>query len=115
MQQVHKPRKAIIRALKIGKTIIVGFPNFCNIRARIQITLGGRVPVTPSLPYSWYDTPNLHFLSIRDFRRFCRREGIRIRKAFYLTQRGRIRLLPNLLADNAIFVLERGKASGFTV
>lgn len=109
MQQVHKPRKAIIRALKIGKTIIVGFPNFCNIRARFQITLGGRVPVTPSLPYSWYDTPNLHFLSIRDFRRFCRREGIRIRKAFYLTQRGRVRILPNLLADDAIFVLDGAK------
>jgi methionine biosynthesis protein MetW len=113
MQQVHKPRRAIHRALKIGKTVIVGFPNFCTLRARLQITLGGRVPITPSLPYSWYDTPNLHFLSIRDFKRFCRQEGIIVQSAFYLGQRGARRLLPNLLADDALFVLQRsGTAEG---
>ncbi len=108
MQQVHKPRMAIHRALKIGKTVIVGFPNFCHVRARVQITFGGRVPITPSLPYTWYNTPNLHFLSIRDFSDFCRAENILIRETFFLSRSRVIRLLPNLRAYNALFVLRRG-------
>lgn len=107
MQQVRKPRMAILRALRIGKTVIVGFPNFCHLQARIQITLGGRVPVTSSLPHLWYDTPNLHFLSIKDFSRFCRKESIQIKKTVFLSPSGVIRLLPNLRAQNALFVLRR--------
>jgi methionine biosynthesis protein MetW len=107
MQQVHRPRQAIHRALKIGKTVIVGFPNFCHLRARLQITFGGRVPVTPSLPYTWYDTPNLHFLGIRDFTEFCRSESIAVRESFFLSGDRAVRLLPNLRAYDALFVLQK--------
>jgi methionine biosynthesis protein MetW len=105
MQQVHKPRHAIIRALRIGKKVIVGFPNFCHVQARVQLTLHGHVPITPSLPYTWYDTPNLHFLSIRDFIQFCRDERITIEKRVFLSKLRTVRLLPNLLAYNGLFVL----------
>ena len=105
MQQVHRPRHAIIRALRIGKKVIVGFPNFCHIRARIQLTLLGHVPITPSLPYTWYDTPNLHFLSIRDFIHFCRNEEITIEKRAFLTKKNTLKAFPNLLAYNGLFVL----------
>ena len=105
MQQVHKPRHAILRALRIGRRVIVGFPNFCHFRARIQISLLGRVPITASLPFTWYDTPNLHFLSLRDFIRFCRAERIRIEQRIYLTKRSTVKFFPNLFAYNGIFVL----------
>jgi methionine biosynthesis protein MetW len=114
MQQVHKPRHAILRALRIGRKVIVGFPNFCHFRARVQISLLGRVPITASLPFTWYDTPNLHFLSLRDFIRFCRAEGIKIERRIYLARRSTAKLLPNLLAYNGIFVLScpvRGRTS----
>ncbi len=107
MQQVHKPREAILSALRIGKRVIVGFPNFCHIKARFQITVLGTVPVTHSLPYSWYDTPNLHFLSIRDFIQFCRKENIRIIDRIFTGKKRIIRFMPNLFAYNGIFVLEK--------
>ncbi len=107
MQQVHRPKKAIIRALKIGKKVIVGFPNFCHFKARYQLTILGRVPVTASLPYTWYDTPNLHFLSIRDFFDFCRQEKIKIEKKIFLSVKRRVRVLPNLFAYNAILLLKK--------
>ncbi|MFC1479872.1 methionine biosynthesis protein MetW [Candidatus Omnitrophota bacterium] len=103
MQQVHKPKEAIKEALRIGKKCIIGFPNFCHIKARIQLFFSGHVPVTPSLPYSWYDTPNLHFLSIKDFRRFCAEQGIIVEKSVFLSEKRIIRFFPNVFALNAIF------------
>jgi len=107
MQQVHRPKEAIIEALRIGKKVIIGFPNFCYINARLQIFFGGHVPVTPSLPYSWYDTPNLHFLSIEDFQSFCREQGFSIEKKVFLSQRGIVKVLPNMFALNAIFQISK--------
>jgi methionine biosynthesis protein MetW len=104
MQQVHRPKEAIIEALRIGKKVIIGFPNFCVIKARLQL-LSGHVPVTPSLPYTWYNTPNLHFLSISDFADFCNDEGITVEKKIFLSSSGEVKHLPNLFADNAIFQL----------
>jgi methionine biosynthesis protein MetW len=112
MQQVHKPRNAIIRALRIGKRVIVGFPNFCHVRARLQITLFGHVPITASLPYTWYDTPNLHFLSMRDFIHFCRDERIIIERRIFLTRNSTVKLLPNLFAYNGLFVLSCPRRKG---
>jgi methionine biosynthesis protein MetW len=103
MQQVNKPQDAIAEAMRIGKKVIIGFPNFCYIKARIQIFFHGHVPVTPSLPYEWYNTPNLHFLSIKDFIRFCKRRGIRIERKVFLTERSVVHLWPNMFALNAVF------------
>lgn len=105
MQQVHRPKKAIAEALRIGKKVIVGFPNFCYVRARVQIFFLGHVPVTPSLPYSWYDTPNLHFLSIKDFFRFVSELGLCIEQRFFLGRRRQVKVFPNLFALNAIFLI----------
>lgn len=107
MQQVHLPSRAIRGALRIGRRVIIGFPNFCQIFGRLQIALGGRVPVTHSLPYTWYETPNLHFLSIKDFHRFCRMEGLAVLEASYLGKRREIGFLPNLFAYNAILLVEK--------
>ena len=105
MQQVHRPRNALLRALRIGRRVIVGFPNFCHARARFQLTVLGRVPITASLPYTWFDTPNLHFLSIRDFIRFCREERIILERKIFLSRKRTIRLFPNVRAYNGLFVL----------
>jgi methionine biosynthesis protein MetW len=107
MQQVHKPKDAIQEALRIGKKVIIGFPNFCNIGARFQLFFGGHVPITPSLPYTWYDTPNLHFLSIKDFRQFCAKEGITVEKSVFLSKRRIVRFFPNIFALNAVFQISK--------
>ncbi len=108
MQQVQYPKEAILEALRIGHKVIVGFPNFCYLNARLQIFFGGHVPITPSLPFRWYDTPNVHFLSIKDFEIFCREQNIKIEKKFFLTQKGTINFLPNIFALNAIFQISKG-------
>lgn len=107
MQQVHKPKEAIIEALRIGRKVIVGFPNFCYIKARFQIFFKGCVPITPSLPYLWYDTPNLHFLSIKDFCDFCAAQKINIEKKIFLSEKGAIKFFPNIFALNAIFQISK--------
>ena len=107
MQQAKKADFVIQEALRVGRRLIVGFPNFAYLKARFTIFFRGKTPITKSLPYHWYDTPNLHFLTISDFKNYCADKGIKILAAYYLKQTGRVRLWPNLLALNTVFVLEK--------
>lgn len=106
-QQVKKPDFVLQEALRVGKRVIVGFPNFCYITARFQLFFRGRVPVTASLPYEWYDTPNLHFLSIADFKEYCRKRGIRIERSVFIRKNKRVRLFPNAFAETGLFLLSK--------
>jgi len=107
LQTLRRPEGVLREMFRIGRKCIVSFPNFAHWKARLQILTGGRTPVTGSLPFRWYDTPNLHFLSIRDFEIFCREHNAVILRRIPLTTRKRspIRLLPNLRAEEAIFVV----------
>ncbi len=107
MQQVYKPKEAIAEALRVGRKVIIGFPNFCHIKARLQIFFTGHVPITPSLPYTWYDTPNLHFLSIKDFKEFCAEQAINIEKKVFLSEERIVRFFPNIFALNAIYQISK--------
>ena len=106
-QQVKKPDFVLKEALRVGKKTIVGFPNFLYVSARFQMFFGGKVPVTPSLPYEWYDTPNLHFLSIADFVKYCRKRDIQIERSAFIAKNKRVRLFPNLLAEIGLFLLSK--------
>jgi len=106
-QQVKKPDFVLQEALRVGKKSIVGFPNFVHFRARFQIFFHGKVPVTSALPYEWYDTPNLHFLSIADFREYCKKRRIRIEQAEYIAGDRKVKLLPNLFAEIGLFLLSK--------
>src|SRR5580704_14769414 len=105
LQEVLNPDRVISEALRVGKKVIVGIPNFCNLNARLQIFFLGRVPVTEGLPYKWYNTPNLRFLSIKDFRDFCAERSITIDQEFALDANRKIPFAHNLLSDIAIFLI----------
>lgn len=107
LQQVKKPDFVLQEALRVGKKVIVGVPNFAHYKARTSIFLRGRVPITPSLPYQWYDTPNLHFLSLNDFRDYTKKKNIAITAAFYKTDNRKVKLLPNLFAEYGYFLLSK--------
>jgi methionine biosynthesis protein MetW len=107
LQQVRKPDFAIKEALRVGKKVVVGFPNFCYINDRIQIFFHGKVPVTPSLPYEWYDTPNLHFLSIADFKEYCQKNQITIERAAFISKNRLVKFLPNLFGEVGLFLLSK--------
>jgi methionine biosynthesis protein MetW len=104
IQQVKRPDQILLTALRVGRRVIVSFPNFGYYSVRLQIFFRGRVPVTPSLPFEWYDTPNLHFLSISNFIEYCAKRGIRIERSAFLG-RGRVKALPNLRAETAVFMI----------
>ena len=106
-QQVKKPDFALQEALRVGKQVIVGFPNFCYITDRFQIFFRGRVPVTRSLPYEWYETPNLHFLSIADFNQYCKKRNVQILNSAFVTKNKKIRYQPNLFAEIGLFQLSK--------
>ncbi len=105
LQEVRKALFLLREALRVGNRVIVGFPNFAHIRARWSLFFGGKAPMTPSLPYHWYDTPNVRFLSISDFRRFCRENGFAVEKAAFMNGNREIAFWPNLRALGAIFLL----------
>jgi methionine biosynthesis protein MetW len=113
LQATRNPKLVLDELLRIGKHAIVSFPNFGHWRVRLSLFLDGRMPVTKDLPYSWYDTPNIHFCTIRDFVELCREVGAQMEKAVALNAGGQpMRVtLPwwvwNLLGDQAVFLLKR--------
>jgi methionine biosynthesis protein MetW len=111
-QEVKQPDIVLQEALRVGRKVIVGFPNFAHYQARFQIFFRGKTPVTPSLPYEWYDTPNLHFLSISDFIAYCRRREIKIEESAFMGENGIVKIFPNLFALVAIFLISPLKGGG---
>ena len=108
-QQLKMPDVVLKESLRVGKEVIVSFPNFAHYSARLQILFSGKTPITTSLPYEWYDTPNLHFLSISDFIDYCRRRHIAIRKTAFVAANRRVNVFPNLFALAGIFLISNGK------
>jgi methionine biosynthesis protein MetW len=104
---VRQPDQVLQEALRVSDRAIVGFANFAHYRARLQILLRGTTPVTRSLPYAWYDTPNLHFLSVRDFTDYCDSRNIKVEKSVLFGKCGEARVLPNLTALTACFLISR--------
>jgi methionine biosynthesis protein MetW len=108
LQQVRRPKELLQRMLRVARRAVVLVPNYGHWRVRVQILLHGRTPVTGSLPYDWYNTPNLHFLSMLDFRDLCQNMKIRIVKETPIIH-GRAVMgawAANIRADSALYVLE---------
>ncbi len=105
LQQVKNPDRVLSEALRVGREVIVGSPNFAYIKARFDLAVRGKAPITSSLPYEWYNTPNTHFLSISDFIDYCRKRGIKIKRQAFVAGRRQIRIMPNLFADIGIFLI----------
>jgi len=110
MQEIKAADFVIAEALRVGKRVIIGFPNFAHIHARLTLLLHGRTPINEALPYYWFETPNIRFLTIIDFTDYCRKKNINIEQAYYLGKSGQVRILPNLMAFNAVFVITRRSA-----
>lgn len=110
LQEIRKVFFILREALRVGDKVIVGFPNFAYIKARFSLCWGGKAPMTPSLPYRWYDTPNVRFLSISDFRGFCTEKGFTEERSCFLKGQKKISFWPNLRAIDAIFLLSLRKA-----
>lgn len=113
LQATHRPRDVVEQLLRIGRKVIVSIPNFGYWQVRAYLAARGRMPVTKSLPYAWYDTPNIHFCTIRDFVLLCEELHARIEKAKALKPDGSQVAFNapwwfwNLFGQQAIFLLSR--------
>jgi methionine biosynthesis protein MetW len=105
--QAMRHTETIVREmLRVGREGIATFPNFGYWRHRLQVVLG-RMPVSPDLPYQWFDTPNVHLCTIDDFEMFCHQHGVHILERVVLNQGRAVTVLPNLMGSLAVFRFER--------
>src|SRR3989441_8211132 len=88
LQATRHPRRVLEHMLRISRHAVVSFPNFGHWRIRLQVAIGGQMPHTDNLPYAWYETPNIHFCSIKDFRQLCRVSGAKMERAVALNAWG---------------------------
>ena len=111
LQAVHYPDRVLDEMLRIGREGIVTFPNFGHWRCRLQLGLRGHMPVSASMPHSWYNTPNIHFCTVKDFENLCREKNIRILARDVVGNTSRQPVLsdkwPNLFATTAIYHITR--------
>ena len=105
VQETKKPGEIIKRVLQIGKKVIITFPNFGHWEIRLMVLFTGRTPVTKLLPYTWDLTPNLHFLSVKDFESYLKKEKIKVEKSVFFSEFKEISILPNLFCKSALYVL----------
>jgi len=111
LQAVHYPDKVLDEMLRIGRQCVVTFPNFGHWRCRLYLGTHGRMPVSKAMPFSWYDTPNIHFCTVKDFEQLCCDKGIKILAREMVGNTQRRPLLasswPNLFATTAIYHIAR--------
>ncbi|MGI9287644.1 MAG: methionine biosynthesis protein MetW [Pseudomonadales bacterium] len=111
LQAIHYPHVAMEEVLRIGKEGVITFPNFAHWRCRYYLGTRGKMPVSKFMPYSWYDTPNIHFCTVRDFEALCAEKSIRILDRAFVNMKNqspwRAKRWPNLFAVNAIFRISK--------
>lgn len=111
IQELGDPRQVLREAFRVGKRVIIVFPNFGHWRSRWHLAVLGRTPLTRSLPYMWFDSPNRHYLTIADWESFCRDEGLTWVDRGYLSSGHLTKFLPNLFAEVAMYLLEKKPVS----
>ena len=105
LQAMHNTEAIVLEMLRVGQEVIVTFSNFGYCRNRIQITMG-QMPVSKTLPYQWYDTPNVHLCTINDFDVFCRNHNIDILERKVITDGRQVNFMPNFLGNLAMYRLK---------
>lgn len=108
LQAMKNSERIIAEMLRVGREGIVTFPNFGYVTHRLQVLLG-HMPSSQALPYQWYDTPNIHLCTIRDFETFCATHRVRILERVIMRRGNQVNLLPNLLGDLAVYRFEEQK------
>ena len=113
LQETRSPLKVLKEMLRVGRRAVVSFPNFGHWKIRLQLFFGGHMPATDNLPYAWWESPNIHFCTIKDFRHLCGQVGAKMEKAVALNAWGKpLRFNApwwfwNLFGEQAVFLLSR--------
>ena len=108
LQETRDPLRVLSGMLRVGKRAVVAFPNFGHYSVRLATMLTGRAPRTKLFPYDWYDSPNIHFLTVLDFEALVHKQGWRLERRIFVAGDRKITLLPNLMAETGVFLVSRG-------
>ena len=108
LQETRHPRQVLGEMLRVGRRGIVAFPNFGHWRVRLSMLASGRAPRTKLFPYEWYDSPNIHFLTVEDFQALAALEGLTVERRYFLAGRRKVSVMPNLMAEVAVFLVSAG-------
>jgi methionine biosynthesis protein MetW len=107
LQETRDPRRILNEMMRVGKRAIVSFPNFGHWNVRLSMLLSGQAPKTRLFPYDWYDSPNIHFLTVRDFEDLAAKQGFRIEHRYFVAGTRRLSIMPNLLAEVAVYLVSK--------
>jgi methionine biosynthesis protein MetW len=107
LQETRRPLKVLREMLRVGRRVIVAFPNFGHWRVRLSMLWSGRAPKTRLFPYEWYESPNIHFLTVHDFEALAAQENLVVERRYFLAGHTKGSLLPNLMAETAVFLVRR--------
>lgn len=105
LQETRSPLHVLTEMLRVGRKAIISFPNFGHWQVRMSMLFSGQAPKTDLFPYDWYNSPNIHFLSINDFEDLCRDHGFPIERRYFLSGSQSVTWLPNLWAQTAVFLV----------
>jgi methionine biosynthesis protein MetW len=107
LQETRKPLQVLSEMLRVGRRIIVAFPNFGHWSVRLGLLFSGRAPRTKCFPHAWHDSPNIHFLTVHDFEELSRNQGWVVERKIFLAGRRTATVLPNLLAEVAVYLVTK--------
>jgi methionine biosynthesis protein MetW len=105
LQETRAPLQVLTEMLRVGRKAIISFPNFGHWSVRAAMVFSGQAPKTDLFPYDWYNSPNIHFLSINDFEDLCRKHRFPIERRYFLSGSAKVNWLPNLRAQTAVFLV----------
>jgi methionine biosynthesis protein MetW len=108
LQETRYPLRVLRGMLRVGRRAIVAFPNFGHYSVRWSTLRSGRAPKTGLFPYEWWDSPNMHFLTVLDFEELVHREKWRLERRIFLARHRQVRMLPNLTAEIAVYLVSGG-------
>lgn len=107
LQETYKPLTVLREMLRVGRRAIVAFPNFAHWTVRVSMLRNGQAPKTRIFPYEWHESPNIHFVTVRDFEALMRQEGFVMERRYFLSGRRNISMLPNLRAEVAVYLVRK--------
>ncbi|MGH9665171.1 MAG: methionine biosynthesis protein MetW, partial [Bryobacteraceae bacterium] len=105
LQETRHPLHVLQEMLRVGRRIIVAFPNFGHWSVRLAHLMSGRAPKTKLFPHDWYDSPNIHFLTVDDFQDLARRQNWIVERRIFIQGQRRVHRLPNLMTEVAVFLV----------
>ena len=107
LQETRDPRRILREMMRVGRRVIVSFPNFGHWSMRLSMLMTGQAPKTRLFPYEWYDSPNIHFVTVRDFEALAEAQGFRIDRRYFVSGTRKVSFLPNLTAEVAVYLVRK--------